>query len=88
MFIHKACEAFVSGITSSPGKESFEDRNSWATLVSAIIAYIIVVMLIVFIGKFLWNNSLVPLVSVARPATSAWQILGIFILLGLLFPSA
>jgi hypothetical protein len=88
MFIGKATEAFVSAVTSTPGKESFEDRRTWGTAVAGLLALIIIVVLIAFLGKWLWNNSMVPLVSVARPATSAWQILGLFVLLGLLFPNA
>ena len=85
MFIGKACEAFVSGVTSKPGSENVQDRASWMSLVASIVAFIIVLVILAFIGKYLWNNSLVPLVSVARPATSAMQILGLYILTGLLF---
>ncbi len=83
--IGNACEAFVNAVVSKPGAETFEDRNSWVRLIAAIIAFIIVVLLVIFFGKFLWNNSVVPLLTVARPATSVWQILGLFIISSFLF---
>ena len=51
----------------------------------AIILLIIYVVIILFIGKFLWNVVLVKLVSIARPADSIWEILGLALLLCLLY---
>ena len=83
--IGKACEAFVTAAISKPGAESADDRYSWVQFVASIIAFIIVMLLVTLFGQFLWNNSVVPLVSFARPATSMWQILGLFLITGLLF---
>jgi hypothetical protein len=84
MLIGKACEAFVNGMAATPGAEKVQERYSWVSFVAAIIAFVIVLLILAFIGKYLWKNSIVPLVSVARPAASALQILGLYVFVALL----
>ena len=52
----------------------------------SIIAFILILTLTVFIGKYLWNGSLVSLTTFVRPAHSAWQILGIMLLASIILP--
>ena len=59
--------------------------SSQAVIVS-LITVSIVFMLILFIGKFLWNNVLHELVPAIKPAKSVWQILGLAVLISLLNP--
>ena len=49
------------------------------------IAALIVEIFVLLFGKFLWNEVLVELTSIVKPATNIWQILGISILLKLLY---
>ena len=42
--------------------------------------------IILFAGKWLWNNTLVALVPALKPAKSVWQILGLAILISLMHP--
>jgi hypothetical protein len=51
---------------------------------SAFIAWLIVVVIILFIGKLLWNDVFVKLVPGIKQAKSIWQILGLYILFSLL----
>ncbi len=51
---------------------------------SMLVALVIVQILVLFFGKFLWNKAVVPLVSFANESTSIWQILGLSILIKLL----
>ena len=53
--------------------------------VASLVGYLIVLALILSIGKYLWNDVLVNLVSVVKPVKSIWQLLGLQILLSLLF---
>jgi hypothetical protein len=46
---------------------------------------IIIVLFILIIGKFLWNVVLCKLLTIAKPADSIWQILGLAILLNLIY---
>lgn len=52
----------------------------------SLITVLIVFFIILFVGKWLWNVALVPLVSFAKPAKSVWQILGLAVLISLLSP--
>jgi len=67
--------------------ETFENPMSpQVNAIGSIIAAIVVLFLLCLFGQYLWNNALCPLVSVARPANSIFQILGVAILLSLLSP--
>ena len=54
-------------------------------LVSLITVFILLVV-ILFAGKYLWNNVLVTLVPAVKPAKSVWQILGLAVLIMLFHP--
>lgn len=65
----------INGVTYSNGSD----------VLAAFILLIIYVLFILIIGKFLWNIVLCKLISIAKPADSIWQILGLAILLNLLY---
>lgn len=73
-------ENFVNDI-----KNEFSNNYDSNKMIAVLIATVIVMILVVLIGKYLWNNVLVDLVPGVKKATSAWQILGMYILLNLLF---
>jgi len=82
------------GAAMSAGAEGFlnngnvnQKRQAYMEFVVTLFTFIIAVLLLSFFGKFLWNNVVVDLVSVARPAKSLWQILGLMLFLGLIFPN-
>ncbi len=54
-------------------------------LVSFITLFLIFVALL-FVGKYLWNNVLVDLISIAKPVKSVWQLIGLAVLISLLHP--
>jgi len=70
--------------------ETFANPNGTvspgASALGSIIASILVIVLLLLFGQYLWNNALVPLVSVVKPAKSIFEILGIAILFSLLAP--
>lgn len=49
-----------------------------------LISFIIIELLVLCFGKWLWNNIAVQLIPVLKPAKTIWQILGISILFKLL----
>ncbi len=57
----------------------------WKDALAVFIVLIIYVLIILLIGQFLWNLVLCKLITIAKPAESIWQILGLAILLNLLF---
>jgi hypothetical protein len=80
----KQIQKFVSS-TMSKNKETFGDNKSTYDAMSLLIALLIVVLLQLFIGKYLWNNYLVKFVPVVKPVDGVVDILAISLLYRLLF---
>lgn len=49
------------------------------------IAAVVVELLVLFFGKWIWNLVVVKLFTIVKPAKSIWQILGISILCKLIY---
>jgi hypothetical protein len=82
----KVIESVVrSGIEGFVNPEdSKSQKDAYVGLASSIIAFLIALALLSLIGKLLWNGVVVKLISVARPADSILQILGLFVFTSLL----
>jgi hypothetical protein len=71
--------------------ETFESSTGFGpsparlALVS-ILTVLISLLLILFIGKWLWNNVLVDLFNIVKPVKSVWQLLGLAVLISLFHP--
>ena len=66
------------------GSDRFSDSNGSPAL--AVLAIIAVVVIQLFVVKFLWNTVLVRVVSVAKPLPSILYTLGLLVLMAMLFP--
>ena len=80
--VHAAAKATIEGFTGLQSSE--KRRDAYVEFVSMILAFVVALVIIGFVGKYLWNNIVVELVSVARPARSTWQIIGLMIFMGLM----
>ena len=78
--------ALVTAFKNGTSKEGLNGVTYWngTEALAAFIVLIIYVIFILIIGKFLWNEVVVRLVSITKPANSIWQILGLAILLNLI----
>lgn len=54
----------------------------------SLLTVLVVFGVILFIGKYLWNNVLHELIPGVKQAKSVWQILGLAILISLLHPGS
>ena len=77
-------KAMVEGFVSN--SDSKEKRNAYVDFVSFLIAFLIAIIILGFVGKLLWNDVVVDLFSFAKPARSVWQIIGLMIFLSLVVP--
>lgn len=79
--------AINSALTNGNTKEGMNGVSSWngSEALAAFIVLIIIILFILIIGKFLWNVVLCRLLTIAKPADSIWQILGLSILLNLIY---
>jgi len=82
MSLKSACYAMVDAFTDMPGSDS-KRREVYMDLVSTLLSFIVAVVILAFVGKWLWNNVVVDLVSIAKPARTIWQILGLMVFISL-----
>lgn len=86
----------MSGIISASAKAAVEGfvglqssekrRDAYVEFVSMIIAFVIALIILGFIGKWLWNSVVVDLFAFAKPARSFWQIIGLMLFVSLVRP--
>jgi hypothetical protein len=76
------CRAGVEGMTDMSGSSR---RQIYKEVVAQIIALVIAITIVAFVGKWLWNNSVAELFTFARPVRSVWQIIALMFFVGLMF---
>lgn len=72
------CRAGVEGMSDVSGSAAGR-RDTYKELIASLLSLIIAVLIVAFVGKWLWNNSVVELFSFARPARSVWQIIALML---------
>ena len=75
------CKAALEGFLDVGSAE--KRRETYVNFVAALLAFLIALTIMAFVGKLLWNNVVVDLFSFARPARSVWQVLGLMIFVSL-----
>jgi len=81
--LKNACYAVVDSFTDLPGSD-VKRREAYTELIATLLSFIIAITLLAFIGKWLWNNVIIDLFTIAKPVRSIWQILGLMIFLALI----
>jgi len=61
-------------------------RDTAKIALVSFLTLVVVLLLLLIVGKMLWNSVLVVLFPFVEPAKSIWQILGLSILIGLISP--
>jgi hypothetical protein len=61
-------------------------NESLAGMLGYLVAFVISLVIVSLFGQYFWNNSVVKLVSIAKPSTSFLNILGLFVFTRLMFP--
>lgn len=82
--LNAAVKAGVEGFLDTGNAEY--RRRAYVDFTTMVLVFIITLVILGFVGKFLWNGVIVDLFSFAKPARSVWQILGLMIFVGLLVP--
>jgi ABC-type antimicrobial peptide transport system permease subunit len=78
--IKDLCRAGVGCMTdmSGPGK-----KDMYMDVVAAIMALLLSIVIVAFVGKYLWNTTVAELFTFARPVQSVWQIIGLMLFVSL-----
>ena len=82
--LNKMVSALVEGYTNPGGTEAYKPPPAYSEALAAILALIISLIIVAFVGLWLWNYSVVPLFEFARPAKSIFQILGLMVFVALI----
>jgi hypothetical protein len=81
--ITSACRAAVEGFADTAPNVK---REVYADTVATLLAFVLAFIIVAFVGKLLWNNVVVDLFSIVKPAKSFWQIVGLMIFINLIRP--
>jgi hypothetical protein len=82
--VNAAAKATVEGFVGMGSSE--RRRDAYVDFLSAFIGFALALILLGFIGKYLWNYVVVDLISFAKPAKSFWQIIGLMLFMSLIRP--
>lgn len=83
--ISSAASALVEGFTST-NQDPVKRKQVYSELISVLLAFIIAIIILGFVGQLLWNGVVVDLFTFAKPARSVWQILGLMVFVSLIRP--
>ena len=50
----------------------------------AFLLSVVILLVLLYLGEYLWNNVLVKVCTIVKPVNSMWQILGLYVLLQIL----
>ncbi len=65
---------------SMSGSESFKNLGDGSIFITVLVISLIILIIMLVIGRFLWNRTLVPALSGVKPVDSFLQFVGIYIL--------
>jgi O-antigen ligase len=80
--VNAAAKAMGEGFVGTMSSE--KRRDAYVDFLAVVIAFALSLVLLVFIGKYLWNNVVVDLLTIAKPVKSFWQIIGFMIFVSLI----
>jgi hypothetical protein len=93
--ITEAFKHCVEGFACGPNHtvENFEDvkkekRRHFALAFAYILLFTIIFIIILLIGKYLWNEVATKYITILKPIPSVVELLGIMVLIGLMFPNS
>jgi ABC-type antimicrobial peptide transport system permease subunit len=76
------CRAGVEGMTDMSGSTAGR-REIYKDLIASILSFIIAILIVAFVGKWLWNTTVAELFTFVRPVRSVWQIIGLMLFISL-----
>ena len=83
-FVNSATKAAVEGFVGLHSSE--KRRDAYVDFVAIVLAFVVSIIILGFLGKWLWNEVVVDLFSFAKPARSFWQIIGLMLFVSLVSP--
>jgi hypothetical protein len=82
--VNAAAKATVEGFVGTFSAE--KRRDAYVDFLAVVIGFFIALVILGFVGKYLWNNVIIELFTIAKPAKSFWQIVGLMLFVSLVRP--
>ncbi len=79
--------AVKSGVEHFLNKKENFTNSDVSSFVAALVVVIVWLAVLLLLSKWLWNEVLCKIVSITKPVTSVFQILGLVVLLQIIHPS-
>ncbi len=76
------CKAGIEGMTDMSG--SHGRKQAYLDVIASIMSLVIAIIIVAFVGKWLWNTTVAELFTFTRPVRSVWQIIGLMIFISLM----
>jgi len=73
------CRAGIGCMSDMSGSK----KDMYKDVVASILALVLSLLIIAFVGKYLWNSTVAELFTFARPVQSVWQIIGLILFISL-----
>ena len=77
------CRVGIEGMSDMSGSQAGR-REIYKDVVAELLALVIAILILAFVGKWLWNNSVAELFTFARPVRSVWQIIALMLFINLI----
>jgi len=72
-----SCKAAVEGFLDTGNAE--QRRRAYVEFATVALSFVVSLVIIGFIGKYLWNSVVCELFTFAKQAKSVWQIVGLML---------
>ena len=79
-------EFFVAAMNTNEGFTDDPKKPAKDYMLATFLAVVVYVVVIAFVGKYLWNNYFAKYVSTVSPVDSPMDIIALSVLFGLLIP--
>ncbi len=81
--LKSACRASVEGFSDNNQNAK---REIYADSVATLLAFVAAFIILAFVGKLLWNNVVVDMITIAKPIRSFWSVVGLMLFINLVRP--
>ena len=78
--IKDLCRAGLGCMTDMSGSK----KDMYKDVAASILALLLSILIVAFVGKYLWNSTVAELFTFVRPVRSVWQIIGLMIFISLI----
>lgn len=81
--LRELMRAGIEGMTNMSGSTTSR-YEVYKDVVASILALLLSILIVAFVGKWLWNTSVAELFTFVRPVRTVWQIIGLMLFLALI----